>query len=126
MALEKEECSNIKRNNDFVYSSDALVSDVRTLMYGCVLAFCMDPPESTWLDIDAALIHINQVEHFTRLNSKFNQSNHLGQDYEWARAQQLEPGLTLSQIVGNVAKRYTIWPATGEFRAVKKGKAGVR
>ena len=77
------------------------------------------------------MIHINAVEHFTRLNSRFTQFHHLkitdaeaSVRTEWTRLQQLEPGLSLSQIIDQVAKRHTIWPAIGEFRKQTKNGKG--
>ena len=54
LVLDKDNNSN-RSNNDFRYSGDALVSAVRTLMYGYVLVSALDPLDNTWCDLDSAL-----------------------------------------------------------------------
>ena len=68
LVLDRDMSTN-KRNNDFVFSGDALVSAVRTLMCGYVSTSCLDLIDETWCDLDAALSHLAEVGNFARLNA---------------------------------------------------------
>ena len=114
LASEKENAGGVKRNNDFIYANEPLLSAVRTLMYGYVLVSRIDPERSVWCELGAATVRINAVEYFARLSAKFSHLHHLkitdaeaSVRTEWTRVQQLEPGLSLTQIIDQVSKRYT-------------------
>ena len=61
-----------KRNNDFLYSGDALIAAVRTLMYGYVLVSCTDDVNNAWCGLGSALSHVSELENLVRLNYKGN------------------------------------------------------
>ena len=87
LVLGRDQNTN-RRNNDFLYSGDALIAAVRTLMYGYVLASRADPPDDTWCDLDSALSHISELENFVRLNSRDNLTIHqklLTRNYRYGR-----------------------------------------
>ena len=112
-----------KRNNDFLHPGECLIAAVRTLMYGYVIVSSRDPEGQMWCDLDAGLSHISTVEHFLRLNTKNGiglrqkiVDAEMAVRMEWTRVQQLNPDMSLSEIISTVTNRHTIWPSIGEFR----------
>ena len=121
----------------FNISPEHFAHSVRVLLMGYVLVSVNDPPENQWCTLEAAMSHIDVVEHYSRLDSASNHQQHnrimqieMTIRTEWARVRQYEPDFSLGDAITLVGKRQQLWPCVTEFRPIatsvplKKDKGG--
>ena len=96
-------------------------------MFGYALVSCIGNDASLWCDLQAAFVHITKVEKLAKLNSKSGgvilnsiRESEMAARNEWARAGQVHPETSLSEIIAVISHRRVIWPGVTEFGTVKR------
>ena len=124
---------NQKNKATFNISPENFTHCVRVLMLGYVLVSANDPPNDQWCTLEAAMAHIDSVEHYSRMDSGVNHALHsrimqaeMTIRTEWARVCQYDPKFSLGDAINLIGRRHQLWPCVTEFRTVNVPLYGPR
>ena len=126
LVLENND-TNSRKNSDRLAPGGAFAHAVRVLMFGYALVSASDSDESLWVDLQAAFMHIAKVEKLIKLDSKTGHTllprireSEANCRNERAKACQVNPDLSLSEIATVISHRHALWPGVTEFPTAKK------